>query len=261
MKHVHSFLNESDQIKVGTFVRYKKDKEFTGGKVISIKGNEVEIHNWDGSTSTFPIKDLEYVKSWNESLNLSQMKRLHSFENFISEAISATEIKDKQKYIPDDPKLSEQISHFHDLQKEIKKIEEDLTNKKAEFKQFEEEIRPMLDCMKELNVKLALTEEFIIQVTRFGGERKDVSYKNAFENALTKVNAATKKVLMEALEAAKHVTQVKHSFNIEQLAEGTFIENVKKFLKSGIDAFLGLFKREEKKIDDANDELKKITAR
>jgi hypothetical protein len=62
-------LNESSQIKVGTFVRYKKDKDFTGGKVISINGGNVEIHNWDGSTIELPIKDLEYVKSWNESID------------------------------------------------------------------------------------------------------------------------------------------------------------------------------------------------
>jgi hypothetical protein len=53
---------------IGTFVRYKKDKEFTGGKIISIKGNKAEIHNWDGSTIELPVSDLEYVKSWNESV-------------------------------------------------------------------------------------------------------------------------------------------------------------------------------------------------
>jgi hypothetical protein len=85
MKHIPSFdkfdtsltennkaveINEGGQIKVGTFVRYKKDKEFTGGKVLSIKGNEVEISNWDGSTTSLPLRDLEYVKSWNESIEV-----------------------------------------------------------------------------------------------------------------------------------------------------------------------------------------------
>ena len=58
---------EMEEIKVGTFVRYKKDKNFTGGKVKSIDGDNVEIHNWDGSTTTLPLKDLEYVESWNEA--------------------------------------------------------------------------------------------------------------------------------------------------------------------------------------------------
>ena len=59
-------VNEA-KIEVGTFVRYKKDKEFTGGKIVSIKSGKAEIHNWDGSTIELPIKDLEYVPSWNES--------------------------------------------------------------------------------------------------------------------------------------------------------------------------------------------------
>jgi hypothetical protein len=56
-----------DKIKVGTFVRYKKDNDFTGGKVISLSVDNAKINNWDGSIIELPIKDLEYVKSWNES--------------------------------------------------------------------------------------------------------------------------------------------------------------------------------------------------
>ena len=61
-------VNEAEKIEVGIFVRYKKDKDFTGGKIKSIKGSNAEIHNWDGSTTELPLKDLEYVKSWNESV-------------------------------------------------------------------------------------------------------------------------------------------------------------------------------------------------
>ena len=64
-------MNEAEKIEVGIFVRYKKDKDFTGGKIKSIKGSNAEIHNWDGSTTELPLKDLEYVKSWNESINES----------------------------------------------------------------------------------------------------------------------------------------------------------------------------------------------
>lgn len=71
---VRESVNETEQIKIGTFVRYKKDKDFTGGKIISIKGNTAEIHNWDGSTTHLPIKDLEYVKSWNEGINEGAVK-------------------------------------------------------------------------------------------------------------------------------------------------------------------------------------------
>jgi hypothetical protein len=61
-------VNEA-KIKVGTFVRYKKDDEFTGGKVLSINDGKAEIHNWDGSTIYLPLKDLEYIPSWNRRVN------------------------------------------------------------------------------------------------------------------------------------------------------------------------------------------------
>jgi hypothetical protein len=58
-------VNEAEQIRVGTFVRYEKDKEFTGGKVLSISSGKAEISNWDGSTIELPVADLEYIESWN----------------------------------------------------------------------------------------------------------------------------------------------------------------------------------------------------
>ena len=68
MKHMHtfeSFLNEAKEIKKGDFVRYKKDEEFTGGKVLNISSGEAEISNWDGSIIELPVEDLEYIESWN----------------------------------------------------------------------------------------------------------------------------------------------------------------------------------------------------
>ena len=58
-------LNEANQIKVGTFVRYKKNEDFTGGKIKSISSGKAEIHNCEGSTTELTLKDLEYIESWN----------------------------------------------------------------------------------------------------------------------------------------------------------------------------------------------------
>jgi len=77
---VEESVNEAEKIEVGVFVRYKKDKDFTGGKIKSIKGSNAEIHNWDGSTTELPIKDLEIVKSWNESLSKLDEGAVKQFE-------------------------------------------------------------------------------------------------------------------------------------------------------------------------------------
>ena len=159
----------------------------------------------------------------------------------------------------EDPTIKESIGDFYELQNEIKQLEAQLEEKKLQFKQFEGDIKPMLDGMKEIGDKLAQTEEYVIKVSRFGGERKDASYKTAFESALTKVNAATKRVLEDALEASKKITNVKHSFNIDKVvAEASIFDRIKDAIKSAISKVLGIFKKEGKTIDDANSELKRI---
>jgi hypothetical protein len=175
------------------------------------------------------------------------MKIVKMFEEFVFEAFI------------EDPGVKASIGEFYELQNEIKRLEAELEERKLAFKQFEGDIKPMLDGMKDVGDKLAQTEEFVIKVSRFGGERKDASYKTAFENALSKVNAATKRVLEEALEASKKVTQVKHSFSIDKVvAEASLFDKIKSALKGAINKLLGVFKKESKTIDDANKDLKKL---
>lgn len=61
------YINEA--LKIGDFVRYKKDKDFSGGKILYFMGGKATVKAWDGSELEFDPKDLEYVKSWNESVN------------------------------------------------------------------------------------------------------------------------------------------------------------------------------------------------
>jgi hypothetical protein len=63
--YVGESLNEA--LKIGDFVRYKKDNDFTGGKITDLKSGNAIVKNWDGSESEFKLGDLEYVKSWNEA--------------------------------------------------------------------------------------------------------------------------------------------------------------------------------------------------
>jgi hypothetical protein len=174
--------------------------------------------------------------------------RIMRYESFIAEAII------------DDPKVKNEISRFYDLQRRIKELEAELEASKSEFKEFEIEMRPMMDGMKEVGDKLAKTEEFIIEITRFGGERKDASYKNAFEMALSKVNGATKKILQESFEASKKVTQIKHSFTIDKITEASVLGKIGGLLKKAVVGFISLFKKESKVIDRGNDELENIAA-
>jgi len=170
------------------------------------------------------------------------------FENFVSEAII------------DDPAIKEKIADFYELQKQIKEMEASLKEMKSKFGEFEGLVTPLIDGLKELKDKTADAGEYIIEISRFGGERRDVSYKDAFENALTKVNGATRRVLEEALEASKKTTNVKHSFSINkaQMSEASFFDKLKTIVQGAVSKFMGIFRKETKNIDAGNAELKKL---
>jgi hypothetical protein len=145
-----------------------------------------------------------------------------------------------------DPNITGSVKEFYELQQEMATMKSRLKEMEGRFKEFEGVIKPMLDDMKELGDKLAMCGEYVIKVTKFGGERMDASYKDAFENALTKVNAATKNVLNEALEASRKLTQVKHSVSIQptdSLEEGV--------MNKITSAFRGFLSRLDKKVDQA----------
>lgn len=181
------------------------------------------------------------------------MKHIKLFEEFLHE-VEVNQLVEADV----DPEISKKLEYFYEMQTKIKEYEKEMEAMKEEFKQFADELKPMMDGMKEVGDKLAQTEDFIIAISRFGGERKDASYKNAFENALTKVNAATKKVLEEALDASKRVTLVKHSFNIRKVEEASIFSKITDMLKKAVSKFVGIFKKETKTIDDANKELAKL---
>jgi hypothetical protein len=178
------------------------------------------------------------------------MKLMKIFQNFVSEAVV------------DDPAIKEKIANYYELQKQIKEMEANLKQMKSEFGEFEQLLNPIIDGLKELKDRTADTGEYIIEISKFGGPRQDVSYKDAFENALTKVNGATKRVLQEALEASKKTTNVKHSFSINkaQMSEVSLLDKLKTAVKSAVTKFIGIFRRETKTIDAGNAELRKLAS-
>lgn len=233
--------------------RVKKTNEDAMASPANVNGmGPVAFPGDPGTSAKFPSQkagsgDIPASSALTKNKKKKKVVLVKMFEEFLFEAFI------------EDPAIKNSIGDFYELQNEIKKLEAELEEKKLAFKQFEGDIKPMIDGMKEVGDKLAQTEEYVIKISRFGGERKDASYKTAFENALSKVNAATKRVLEEALEASKKVTQVKHSFSIDTIvAEASIFDKIKGAIKSAISKLLGIFKKETKTIDDANGDLKKL---
>ena len=177
------------------------------------------------------------------------MKYVKSIREFLNEA----EIND--------PEIQEKISYFYEFQDKMAKLQQELDGYAIEFKEFEQQLAPLMDAMKLTKDKLATTADYVVEITRWGGERYSASYKDAFELALTKVNAATQNILNESLEASKKLSRTKHSFKIRpSITEASLIDRVIGVVKDIVKGFLGIFKKNVDKIDDANDDLKDIAA-
>lgn len=174
------------------------------------------------------------------------MKHIKLFENFLQEA----KIQDQQ--------INAEISQFYELQSQIERLQSELKQKRAEFKNFDKLVQPVLTGMKETGDKLAVTETHVIKIKRFGYERTSNSYKAAYELALSKVNGATQKILNEALEITQNVSTVKTSYTIDQMNEANVLQRIGKQLQKLAQRFLRVFKKESKTIDKANQSLKKL---
>lgn len=93
---IRESINEA--LKIGDFVRYKKDNSFTGGKITDLKSGNAIVKNWDGSESEFKLGDLEYVKSWNEAYNGNMSDFKYDLEMAIEDlGISSNAIKKVSK--------------------------------------------------------------------------------------------------------------------------------------------------------------------
>lgn len=175
------------------------------------------------------------------------MKHIKLFEQFINE-----------KNV-DDAQINQTIQEFHKLQMRIVELESELKQKKAEFKQFDDQIQPIIEGMKETGDKLAVTETHVVKISRFGYERATASYKDAFDLALTKVNSSTKKILEEALAASIKVSKISASYSIDtKITEANILQRFIASIKKAASDFVNIFRKESKNIDSANNELKAL---
>jgi hypothetical protein len=175
------------------------------------------------------------------------MKHIKLYEQFMNE-----------KNV-DDAQINQTISEFHKLQMRIVELESELKQKKTEFKQFDDQIQPILEGMKETGDKLAVTETHVVKISRFGYERASASYKDAFDLALTKVNSSTKKILEEALAASIKVSKISASYSIDtKITEANILQQLISSIKKIASDFISMFKKESKNIDSANNELKAL---
>ena len=169
-----------------------------------------------------------------------------------------------------DKTLTVKLDRIHEIKKRLKELKVETESIEGELKEFDASIKPVFDAMKTLNDKLALTENYVIKITRYGGEGSAVSYGKAVEQALTQVDEAAQAIINECVRVNTAVTNVKHSYDIQKVDESKLSNKVKavvaklsnselvKKIKSAVVNFKSIFATKTAKIDQANKKLADI---
>jgi hypothetical protein len=174
------------------------------------------------------------------------MKTILNFSNFINEA----KVTDKA--------IVAKLDRIHELKNKIKELTAETKAINAELGEFDASIKPIFDAMKVLNDKLAVTEKYVMKITKYGGQSTVISYAKAVDDAIAKVDEAAKEIINECVKAHTTVTNVKHSYEIEKVDESKVFNKIKSLVSKAVDKFKGFFDKKISKIDAVNSKLEKM---
>lgn len=130
-----------------------------------------------------------------------------------------------EKYLDDE--ISDKVSDFYDLKQKIKRLESELKSAKNKYAELEDELQPIIESLKDTDERLLITKRYIIKIKTFGYNKTNYSYKTAFELALSKVNQATKNILIEALNTTKTINNIKAKYLIKRHYESNIFDAIK----------------------------------
>jgi len=165
-----------------------------------------------------------------------------------------------------DSNIKVKLDRIYELKNRIKELIEETTTINVELREFDTDIKPVFDSMKVLNDRIATTEKYVIKITRFGGPADNPSYAKAIEQALEKVDDATKAIINECVRVNTGVKNNTHQYDIEKVDESLsgevkrLIKKVRSKVISLVDRFKEAFGRKLEKIDAANATLEKLAS-
>lgn len=128
-----------------------------------------------------------------------------------------------------DKQTADKVDELGSLAEQIAVLKNELSKAQKKAKDLESDLRPILEEMDEASDRILTTSKTAVRIVTKGYDRRSSSYKDAFDLALTKVNAATKKILNEALEASTSITTVASKLAASPIEEGV-MDKVKQIL-------------------------------
>lgn len=180
------------------------------------------------------------------------------FTQFINEAkINEAQIKDRA--------IISKLDRIHELKQRLKELTAETKAINSELSQFDADIKPIFDAMKVLQDKLAVTERYVIKITKYGGQADNPSYAKAVEQALGLVDETARSIINECVRLNTGVSNVKHSYEISRVDEGKLSDKAKALIDklstkitSLVNKFKSFFDKKISKIDSANAKLEAL---
>jgi molybdenum-dependent DNA-binding transcriptional regulator ModE len=180
--------------------------------------------------------------------------QLLKFNQFVNEA----NISNKHDIVS-------KLDRIHEIKARLKELVSETKSIEGELKEFDASVKPIFDAMKTLNDKLAITERYVLKITKYGGEGTAVAYGKAVDAALAQVDEAAQAIIKECVRQHTTITSVKHSFEIERVNESKLTDKAKAMLSklsakivAAVNKFKSFFESKIAKIDSANEKLAKM---
>jgi len=140
------------------------------------------------------------------------------------------------------------VDEFSQRLLEIQELAQQLKEKTDANKKIQPRIAELLKQTEGYKIRLLETKKYILEINKNGYSRTSVPYKEVYEEALTKVNDATKKVLLE-LE-----NSLTKSVNVEPSLRAHSKAKLKEVNNGNIQRYFAI-------VDNANKKLKAIASK
>ena len=154
--------------------------------------------------------------------------------------------------------VRQKIDEFGQLSEKIGELKDTLNRFKKRYKGLEDELRPLLSDIEDLQVQSMKTNKYLVQIKRKGYERENYKYKQVFQESLTKVNSHTRKILEEMLQSTKTVSKIASKLDVQKIDEISFKDIIRK-VKSMFSSLSRKVKKGEKHLKKFNRFLQKIS--
>lgn len=157
-----------------------------------------------------------------------------------------------------DTSVEEKIDEFGELSDQMDRIKQELTQIKNRYGQLEDELRPVLEELKDQHEQSLQTQKYLVSIKRKGYSRESYKYKESFEESLTKVNSQTRKLLEDLLKSTKTTTRVISSVGVQRLDESPILKRVIQKIKNVFRGVFRSFRKTKKEMDTLQSLSKKM---